>query len=325
MVARRWRSFGTLAVATICLAGSFERDLHAAPPNPAATDIAESVTAFVRAFNAHDTVALSILWSDKCVYRSELTGQEHTGRQAVVNAYGALFKQDPKSSLSLHVESLKFESADKATLVCVATLKHDQVLSTRSRVAAQFVRYGQSWLFERIDEVDLPPAAAQGLQALSWLAGTWAADSPGGRLLSQFQWAPGNAFLVRTYWKEGAARKKIDGPSNQGTQHFGWDAQQRSIHTWLFDSLGAFGEGDWQSDGPSRWVNKLALQMPDGRGGSLTQVLVKLGDNQMTLQMIDCEIGGVERPDGPIVTMVRLPGSSVRPPASSTAAVGSSR
>lgn len=285
------------AVGTIA-GPQYERS--AAAGEPVDKDLAALGKALEAAYNAHDAQTLSALWTEKAVYRSSSTGTELAGRQAIQDAYARLFAEQPQGKLLVEVRSAKAKTQDMAVLLGVAQVTNSNEPATRSLFEAALERVDGKWLIARVDETDLAAEAAAGLSPLAWLEGRWVEELSSGRVVSEFHWADGGSFLLRNYWCD-----RQDAPRLQGTQVFGWDAEQACIRTWLFDSTGSFGEGYWLPDGPSRWVNKLVVKLPDGRRAAVTQVLERIGENELTLQSIDRDIDGAAQPNGPLATLVR--------------------
>lgn len=255
-----------------------------------------------KAFNAHDASALSALWTEHAVHRSVSTGTELSGRPAIAEAYAAMFAHDAQCTLTIDVQSASVTSSNSAVITGITQVQHTGQPPTRSLFEARLTRVGLAWLVESVDETDLPLDAAAGLSPLAGLVGRWVEEQPGGRVVNEFRWVDGGAFLLRSYWSE-----RKDAPHLQGTQILGWDAEQSCIRTWLFDSSGSFGEGYWQPEGASRWVNKLAIKLPDGRRAAVTQVVERTGTGHLTVQSIDREIDGEAYPNTPVARLVLQP------------------
>lgn len=288
-----------LASLALLLAAAGTLPAHAAPSAPLNPGIAAMVGTFEKAFNAHNAPAMMALWTPDALYRATVTNTEVKGRDAIGAAYADLFKQQPTSSLKLTITESKIEGG-KASLLGMAEVTQKGQLPTRSLFRASLEKVGASWLFASVDESELPMDSPTGLSQLAWLAGTWTEAIPSGDVKNTYHWANGGAFLVRNY-----SRAAKQGPAVDGTQIFGWDAEQQCIRTWLFDSNGSFGEGYWQRQGPDKWLNKMALKLPDGRRGSVTQILTHTGENELTLQSVDREIDGQFQPNTAPAKMTR--------------------
>ena len=288
-----------LASLALLLAVAAAVPLQAAPSAKLDPGLAPMIGTFEKAFNAHNAPAMMALWTPDAVYRATITNTEVKGRDAIGSAYADLFKQQPTSSLKLTITESKIEGG-KASLLGMAEVTQKGQLPTRSLFRASLAKVGASWLFASVEESELPADSPTGMSQLGWLAGTWIQALPSGDVKNTYHWVEGGAFLIRNY-----SRAAKQGPAVEGTQIFGWDAEQQCVRTWLFDSNGSFGEGYWQRQGPDKWLNKMALKLPDGRRGSVTQILTHTGENELTLQSVDREIDGQFQPNTTPAKMTR--------------------
>jgi uncharacterized protein (TIGR02246 family) len=274
---------------------------EASQPAPAKLDpaIAAMVATFEKAYNAHNAPAMMALWTPDAVYSATVANVQVKGRDQIGEAYAQLFQQQPGSKLKLTITEAK-TSGKTASLSGIAEVTQKGQQPTRSLFRASLAKVGASWLFSTVEEAELPADSPTGMSQLGWLAGTWVEALPSGDVKNTYHWVTGGAYLVRNY-----SRAPKKGPAVEGTQIFGWDAEQQCIRTWLFDSNGSFGEGFLQRQGPDKWVNKIALKLPDGRRGSATQIMTRKGDNQIILQSVDREIDGQFQPNSPPATMSR--------------------
>lgn len=307
-----------LAAVMLVLVGLHHRESNALEVPSEKEAMAAVRMAILNAFNAHDAAALGDLWTADAIHHSTLTGAELAGRQAITDAYAKVFAEEPECSLSVDFRSAKIGTDEAVTIVGVAHVSAPGRAPTSSLFEANLVRVGERWLLARVDETELPTDAAAGLSPLSWLVGLWGEETPNGRVGNRFRRIEGGVFLLREYWREAGP----DEPRLHGMQMFTWDAEQSCIRTWVFDSSGSFGEGYWESDGPSRWLNKLAMKLPDGRRAALTQVLERQGEDRLTLQSIDREIDGAPQPNGPIAQLVRQADPAAKAPASQDTSKG---
>ncbi|WP_428307778.1 YybH family protein [Lacipirellula sp.] len=285
------RSIHRNLLAALLIAAVGTLPAFAAPAKPLDPALAAMVATFEKAFNAHNAPAMSALWTPDAVYRATNIGVEVTGRDPIASAYAALFQEQPGSTLKLTISESKIDGKT-ASLLGMAEVTQRGQLPTRSLFRASLARVGASWLFSNVEEAELPANSPTGMSQLGWLAGTWIQQLPSGDVKNTYHWVDGGAFLVRNY-----SRVSKQAPAASGTQIFGWDAEQQCIRTWLFDSNGTFGEGYWERQSSNKWVNKMALKLPDGRRGSATQILTRSGDNELTLQSVDREMDGQFQPN----------------------------
>src|SRR5207247_6431240 len=86
------------------------------PGNQAADEAAirKSAASYVEAFNKHDAKALADLWSPDAVYLNRSTGEEVVGREAIIEQFVALFKEQPELKLEVNIASVQFVSPNVA-------------------------------------------------------------------------------------------------------------------------------------------------------------------------------------------------------------------
>jgi hypothetical protein len=90
----------------------------------------------------------------------------------------------------------------------------------------------------------------------------------------------------------------------QGTQVIGWDAAQKRVRSWVFDSSGGFAEGLWTQDG-ERWIVKSNGTLVDGGKTSSVNIITRIDHNHLTWQSIGREVDGRLLPNIDPVTVVR--------------------
>lgn len=116
---------------------------------------------------------------------------------------------------------------------------------------------------------------------------------------TKFSWAPGGAFLVRSFKTQLA-----DGVGYQGTQVIGWDPRASQIRSWSFDSDGAFGDGVWSRNGDT-WTIQSTQTLADGGAASGAYLLTKVDDDTLTLRLVGHEVDGQPLPSRPAIKVVR--------------------
>ncbi|MFO0897613.1 MAG: nuclear transport factor 2 family protein [Pirellulales bacterium] len=291
-----------LGAALICLAAW---PAWAQTPGNATAEQAKGVEAalgsLVAAFNAHDAEKLAGLWTADAVHQARETGAKLEGRAAIAGAYEKLFKADPHVQLQLQLVSLRKVSPEVASLEVLATVQHTDRSTTHSELNVLLARVNDAWQVDEVRETEFSAPAGNPIESLGWLVGQWSDESQQGlQITNSAEWTPGRQFLARSY------RQQREGEVlAQGLEIIGWDASAGQLRCWLFASDGSFAHGSWLPQGPNRWLIKLAGQRPDGVRGSLTQVLERTGDNQLTLQIIDRDWDGAPLPNGQVNTLTR--------------------
>src|SRR5262245_49608644 len=70
---------------------------------------------------------------------------------------------------------------------------------------------------------------------------------------------------------------------DNSVQRVGWDPLRQQIRSWLFDSDGGYGDGEWTAFEDGYLIRSSAV-MPDGSVGSANIEAKKLSDSQFVLK-----------------------------------------
>src|SRR5262249_13642823 len=107
-------------------------------------------------------------------------------------------------------------------------------------------------------------------------------------------------FLTRSF--SATIGEQVD---MSGMQIIGWDPAAKRIRSWVFDSDGGFGEGQWKGGKDGKWVIQYSGTLPDGGKMTGDNVLTKFDDNSYGWQSINRQINGQILPNIDEVTIVR--------------------
>lgn len=154
-------------------------------------------------------------------------------------------------------------------------------------------------------QIEAPPSsnteaqANPNLKQLEWLIGKWVNNDEDISITSDYEWDNEKNFLVQKFFVDKA------GPDDdiRGKQIIGWDPSQKKIRSWIFDSLGGFGEGTWENLDHT-WYVSVRFTLPDGRRASATHIYQKVDDNTYNFSSQDRDVDGDVLPNvGPFKTI----------------------
>jgi hypothetical protein len=143
------------------------------------------------------------------------------------------------------------------------------------------------------------------------MVGEWTgavSGSPHLSMHSACDWTANHSFLIRKFSVGGNDRNV-----RSGTEVIGWDPRAHRIHSWIFESDGAFGQSEWTRDG-DRWTIKYNGVLADGGDLSATQVLTLVDADTLNLRSTDRHANGEKRPDVAKVTIKRRPSGNAPKP-----------
>ena len=279
----------------------------ATPTPPGEVEIRNLLKAVTDAYNQADAKGLAARFTDDAELFDQ-DGEVVRGRDSIGRHYAEAFGKGPTCKISGEVEAVHFLSPDVASAVGRFQLEDEKGTALSSgRYSLIAVRKGDQWrLAELRDGATATRETSdkgEPLRDLEWLVGDWVDEGEDGKVTSTVRWDEGQKFLVRKY------SVQIDGePSRSGTQWIGWDPQAKQIRSWVFDSDGDFGQGQWTRSG-NAWIVKASGITGDGLTTSSTQVIEPINKDSLKLQSTDRIVGTELLPDIEEVVMVRKPPS----------------
>jgi uncharacterized protein (TIGR02246 family) len=277
----------------------------ATPTPPGEVAIRDLLKAVTDAYNQADAQRLAARFTDDALLIDQ-DGNEVRGRDSIGQHYAKAFDNGPTCKISGKVGTVHFLSPDVASVVGRFQLEDDDGTALSSgRYSLILVRKGDQWrLAELHDEATSLPETSgteTPLRELEWLVGDWVDDGEDGKTASTVRWEEDQKFLVRKY----SIQTKGE-PKRSGTQWIGWDPQANQIRSWVFDSDGDFGHGEWTRSG-NAWVVKASGVTGDGLSTSATQIFEPVNKDAVKMLSTDRVVGTEQLPDIEEVVMVRKP------------------
>jgi uncharacterized protein (TIGR02246 family) len=259
---------------------------------------------YVESYNRRDSKAMASMWSPDAVYQDPSIGEGVVGREEIAKQLDYVFAGAEDAKLAVTVDSVEFLSPNVAIETGTANVEysnHDP--ETFDYTAVHVKREGQ-WLLDRVSEVQRPappPSHYEQLKELEWMVGTWMDEDETSTIQTECEWTKNKNFLTRSF-----AVITGDEVGMSGMQIIGWDAAEKQIRSWVFDSDGTFAEGKW-SRNEDTWTVQQVGTLPDGKKATATNIITKLDDDTHTWQSIDRQTDGEIQPNIEEVIIVRKP------------------
>jgi uncharacterized protein (TIGR02246 family) len=313
---RRWISpllmfagvvIGLVAIARATDPQDRQKGQAATSTPPGEVEIRNLLKAVTDAYNRADAKELAARFADDAELFDQ-DGEVVRGRDSIGRHYADAFGKGPTCKISGDVEAVHFLSPEIASAVGRFQLSDEKgnELST-GRYSLIAVRKRDQWRLAELRDgatATRETSDKRGpLRDVEWLVGDWVEQGEDGKVGSTVRWEEGQKFLVRKY------SVQIDGePNRSGTQWIGWDPQAKQIRSWVFDSEGDFGQGQWTRSG-NAWVVKASGFTGDGVTTSSTQVIEPINQDSLKMRSTDRIVGSELLPDIEEVVMVRKPPS----------------
>jgi uncharacterized protein (TIGR02246 family) len=274
------------------------------PPNAAAEKAALQKRAeeFVAAFNKGDADAVAAFWAPEGDYMDQ-AGETLKGRQTIAAAFRKQFEAVKGGKMRIHPTSLRFVKPDLAIEDGITeVVPSDGGPPTAARYTVVHVKVDGRWYLSSVrDAVATPSTNAQYLQPITWLLGDWVDEGQKGEQVEvSYTWAENQNFLVSSF-----ATTSKGAPIAGGTQWVGWDAANKSIVSWTFDSNGGHAQAIWSTDGPNKWTAKTVATLGDGQKLTATNTLTKVDADHFTWRSTGRTLDGKSLPDTEVIKMKR--------------------
>jgi uncharacterized protein (TIGR02246 family) len=262
--------------------------------------IADLLASFVKAFNAKDAKALGALFTADAEIEDD-DGEVTRGRDAIVERFSGMFKENGGDRLAVETDSLRFLGTDIAIEEGTASISAAALTPPQTnRYSVIYARQGARWLHARIrDEQPGEDSPHERLQELDWMLGEWVNESDDGIVNTHCKWSDDGNFLLRDF------DIKVEGRiSLRGAQRIGWDAQRKQFRMWVFDDRGGFAEGLLTRDG-ERWSTSASGVRSDGQSVSVTTAITPLGKDRILWETLERSVGGEVVPGADQFYLVR--------------------
>jgi uncharacterized protein (TIGR02246 family) len=274
-------------------------------PKVESSDVAAvrtSAEAFTKAFNAGDAKAVASFWTPDGEHTSP-DGETLRGRNAIEKAYAEFFKNTPKASVEVKIETIRMLGKHTALEEGTLALKLPGDSSPGvSRYSVLHVHGDDGWKMATVHEWVPDPGELITLKDVEWLVGEWSAKSAEAETHVKYAWDEERAFLHGRY------TLKRDGKQAGSGTHVIGKNPDGGLRSWVFDSSGSFGDSVWNLD-EGRWVIEAAGTLPDGNEVTAVNLLVPLGPDTFTWQAVERFVGGASLPGTPPIRVTRVKNS----------------
>jgi hypothetical protein len=88
------------------------------------------------------------------------------------------------------------------------------------------------------------------------------------------------------------------------TEVIGYDPVAGELRSWMFDSDGGFGEGQWTREG-NKWMNSFTATSPDVSMSSAQHIITYIDDNKYTWESVSRQRDGEVLPNLDKIEVVR--------------------
>ena len=253
---------------------------------------------YVQAFNQGDAERLASHWAEDAEYILP-SGEHLKGRDKIEQAFKKFFSDNKGIQIQVAIAEISFPRSNEAVEEGSALVSRPGEKPKELTYEVRYVKRKAAWKIAHVEETFSTPSNYEHLKELEWLTGEWVDDSENVDVETLAQWTKHKNFITLSF------RVQFEGrPALEGTQLIGWDPTVKSIKSWVFDSLGGFGQGVWSRDG-SRWTVRTTSVLINGEKASAINIYTYLDENTFTFSSIGREINGEPQPNIEEIRVVR--------------------
>jgi uncharacterized protein (TIGR02246 family) len=240
----------------------------AADPSAAETEVRKASADYVAAMTAGDLDAILAFWAEDADYISE-DGTVTRGKPAIAELFKSSLPWPKGTKYAGKVNSVRPLRGEIVLEDGTLTATEPDGTTGSNRYALVWTKTDGKWLMSSVRDLpsgmpDLPSAPFPQLQGLQWLVGEWEEAGAGPEITMKCRWAENKAFLLMDFTVKRAEKEPLT-----VSQRIGWDPLNGVVRSWVFDSEGGFGEGDWERAGRT-WTVGATGVLPDGGTGAAT-------------------------------------------------------
>ncbi len=263
--------------------------------------IRESAAKYAEAFSRGDVEAMAAQYAKDATY-DEGEGPVIVGRDEIRKALAANIAESPGTKMAIDIKSIRFTKS-RAIEIGMTTLTPAKGDPTTFSYRAIYAKQPDGkWLMTSVGpDVTAEGATSAGaLDEISWMLGSWQDSEANVDVKCVCRWDAYHRFMIRTF-----VMKEEDRPALEVTEIIGWDAADRIIRSWVYDSDGGFAQNTWSHRGDD-WIISAKGTLADGGRGSAVNIIHKIDDNSYTWSSTNRDVDGEMLPDVDDVKMVRV-------------------
>jgi uncharacterized protein (TIGR02246 family) len=291
-----------LLLSGICLA--------AGSPKPQADEAAirKAVESYSEAYNRGDAGAMAFLWSREGEYVTP-SGERSKGPDKIRAALETFFAKNKGIQAKVANLDVQFPAAGRAVSKGLAVVQLPGQEADEIMYTAAWIKEKGAWKLVSVEEFEspVPVAAMAQLGQLEWLMGDWVDRDEHASVETAFRWAKNYSFINGSFRVHVAGRVDME-----GAQVIGWDPVTKKIRSWIFDSKGGFGQGEWTKEG-NQWKVNFHSVLATGEKASAINIYTYVDPNTFTWQSTGREVNGAPLPNLEAVTVVRKESQAIKP------------
>lgn len=256
-------------------------------------DFISSGEEFSHAFKTNDFDRISPLFDKNASFENLTTKETINGQKEISNYLKKVRQAKGATDVKITVESIEFDGPGKAFEKGKGKLYREDQLLEEFLFSSEYNKKAGVWLLKAIKAIEHPPFLShyENLKELDWLIGRWADEDENVSVMYSYKWDKNKNFLTQHF-----VMKLLDQDELEGDQIITWDAYEKKIRSWIFDSSGGIGTGIW-FEKEDAWQVPITYILSNGGKGFALHIYKKIDDNTYTFSSENRWINGKKYPN----------------------------
>jgi uncharacterized protein (TIGR02246 family) len=284
------RTFKMVAVAA--LGGAAMISVARAQETAAAQkEIRQALESYGSAFSRGQASQTGPTFTQDAIYVTE-DGTRVAGREAIIQRLRDYLTNHPGDRLRLTADTILLITPEVAQVDGTTEIRGPGGPPDISPYTALLVKREGHWQIQSIRDLSLvdedeEATAADRIQELDWMVGTWSQESEGSSVRDTCRYDLDKNFLRWDYTVRQGGKDLMT-----VSQRIGWDPQKGEFRSWVFDSVGGFAQGEWDPEDNGAWEIHQTGVLPDGGRASATCTLTPIERNSFRWRMANRRVDG---------------------------------
>ncbi len=266
----------------------------------------ESVKAFLNEFtdalNQNKVDDFASYWTEDGELVKPTTGTVIEGNEKIAAELKNTVQALHGNKIKFTIGHIDFPDADSAVVEGLLQIFDKDKLVEQAARKIELVKQNNEWYLALIKEIKIdetPSTSFEHLKDLQWLLGTW--KDTDDNVTIEFK----TGFDIYKNFINQRFTMQIYGQTvMEGLQIFGWNPIDNKLVSWIFDSDGGYGTGDFEKrDG--KWFLKINYTLSDGKKATSTNIYTPINATSYSFSSIDRIVDGNTLPNVEPVTVVK--------------------
>jgi ketosteroid isomerase-like protein len=269
----------------------------------AKAQISQRLQEFTETFKQDKTDLLPSFFTQDAQIIKPTRGEQLKGKDEITQFLQKRAQEIKERNLNFTFKPLEitFPAPNQATVDGIVEVADQKGLLERDARQINLLNQNGKWYINEIREIEVapPPPIYAHLKELEWLLGNWKDKDQDVTITFANRWDKYKNFIIQNFKMDILGSEALE-----GIQIIGWDPVDKKIISWVFDSDGGYGEGEWSNQNKD-WQVTFDYVLSNGDKGTATNIYSNINDKTYTYSSVDRSVNEEPLEDVKPVTVTK--------------------